>query len=204
VFVGLFACPLVHSLPYCPTVNYAVPISAPSSPDTAYTSDNLPSGVTDPLLETLTNFTVSLSTHPCGRDFYSPLLTCADCQRAYRTWLCSIWFTRCSEPAPSNGKDDTQKPSSALQTQPTSVPPRSPGLSPFPSTYTALLPCLETCTAADRACPYFLGFQCPLPRFTAQMSYGVGFVDIGVEGTKGGGSTGVAQDRWGNVWCNGV
>ncbi|KAI0698032.1 stretch-activated Ca2+-permeable channel component-domain-containing protein [Cytidiella melzeri] len=198
-----FSCPIVHSLPYCPTVNYAVPISAPPLPDLAYTSANLPETVTNPMLETLANFTISLSTHPCGRDYYSPLVTCADCQRAYRAWLCSIWFTRCGEPSPSQ-VNDASNPSSALQAQPTSVPPRSPGLQPFPSDYMALLPCLETCTAADRACPYFLGFSCPLPRFTAQMSYGVGFVDSGEEGYQGDGVTGVTQDRWGNVWCNGL
>ncbi|KAI0338114.1 hypothetical protein BDW22DRAFT_1409662 [Trametopsis cervina] len=200
---GSFACPIVHSLPFCPAVNYAVPVGAPPTPDTAYTDKNLPSSITAPLLETLTNFTVSLSTHPCGRDYYSPLVTCTDCQREYRTWLCSIWFTRCSEPSLSQ-KRDVQQPLSALLPQSTSSPPRSPGLPPFTANYEALLPCLETCTAADRACPFFLGFKCPLPRFTANMSYGVGFIDTGLDGEKGGGSTGAAQDRWGNVWCNGL
>lgn len=190
-------------------MNYAVPIAPPAFPDTTYTSDNLPDTISQPLLEILTNFTVSLSTHPCGRDLYSPLVTCADCQRAYRAWLCSIWFTRCSEASPQQTQSSAQtssssSPTSALLAQPTSATPRSPGLPAFSAGYTALLPCLETCTAADRACPFFLGFKCPIPKFTAQMSYGVGYVDTGVEGTKGGGSTGVTQDRWGNVWCNGV
>ncbi|KAI0781647.1 stretch-activated Ca2+-permeable channel component-domain-containing protein [Irpex lacteus] len=202
---GSFSCNIVHSLPYCPSVNYAVPIGAPPFPARLYNDQNLPSEITDPLLETLTNFTVSLSTSACGRDYYSPLVSCADCQRAYRTWLCSIWFTRCSEAAPSaQSSTDTPAATSALQVQPASATPRSPGLPPFSSDYTALLPCLETCTAADRACPYFLGFKCPLPKFTAQKSYGVGYIDKGEEGVKGKGSTGIAQDRWGNVWCNGV
>lgn len=201
---GPFSCHLVHSLPYCPSVNYAVPISAPPALAPSYTSENLPSEVSDPLLEVLTNFTISLSTQACGRDNYSPLMTCADCQRAYRAWLCSIWFTRCSEASPTQSSSDTTQPTSALQVQPAAATPRSPGLPPFASDYTALLPCLETCTAADRACPYFLGFKCPLPKFTAQSSYGVGYIDRGDEGTRGKGSTGAAQDRWGNVWCNGV
>jgi calcium channel MID1 len=66
-----------------------------------------------------------------------------------------------------------------------------------------LLPCLETCTAADRACPNFLGFKCPVVQFNAAASYGVGYVDS-VNNVEGGGVTGVAQDRWGNIWCNGA
>ncbi|KAI0086798.1 stretch-activated cation channel Mid1 [Irpex rosettiformis] len=204
-----FSCHLVHSLPYCPSVNYAVPLNAPPSRIPSYTSLNLPSEITDPLLEVLTNFTISLSTQACGRDNYSPLVSCADCQRAYRAWLCSIWFTRCADAAPTSTSTSetaaaTAKVTPATQVQLATETPRSPGLPPFPFDYTVLLPCLETCTAADRACPYFLGFKCPLPKFTAQQSYGVGYVDHGEEGTKGKGSTGVTQDRWGNVWCNGV
>ena len=47
-----------------------------------------------------------------------------------------------------------------------------------------------------------MGFTCPVPRFNAAASYGVGFIDSGADGVQGHGVTGVAQDRWGNVWCN--
>ncbi|KAF7799150.1 hypothetical protein EIP86_010381 [Pleurotus ostreatoroseus] len=203
-----FSCPIVHSLPYCPSINYAVPITPPSNINKVHDANTLPSDVTDPLLQTLTNFTVSLTTFPCGRDDYSPLVTCADCQRAYRKWLCTVWFPRCSESSPStslsanSATNTAQQPVSAIQALPASATPRSPGLQPFASSYDALLPCLETCTAADRACPIFLGFKCPLPRFNAASSYGVGFIDSGQDGQQGGGLTGVAQDRYGNVWCN--
>ncbi|CAL1702382.1 unnamed protein product [Somion occarium] len=196
-----FDCPIVHSLPFCPSISYAVPIQGPSLPASAHDTTTLPEEFYSPLLEVLTNFTVSLTTFPCGRDMYSPIVGCADCQQAYRRWLCAIWFPRCSEAAPDSG-DSTQKPLSALQAQAPSATPRSPSLPPFPSGYNALLPCLETCTAVDRACPISLGFKCPIPRFTAKASYGVGYIDTGEEGDEGGGLTGTAQDRWGNVWCN--
>ena len=76
---------------------------------------------------------------------------------------------------------------------------RNPVLQPMD--YTLLLPCLETCTAVDRACPPFLLFQCPTKRFNAAASYGVGYVD-GADGDEGEGVAGKAQDRWGNVWCH--
>jgi len=196
-----FACPIVHSLPFCPSTNYAVPIAPPRGPQQAHDTSTLPSSLTSPFFEILTNFTTSLLTHPCGRDMYSPLVTCADCQAAYRKWLCTIWFPRCSEAAPDPGTG-SQKPLSALIPQPSGAALRNPALSPFSSNANLLLPCLETCTAVDRACPNFLQFKCPIPRFTANQSYGVGFVDTGEEGVEGGGTTGTAQDIFGNVWCN--
>jgi calcium channel MID1 len=63
-----------------------------------------------------------------------------------------------------------------------------------------LLPCLEQCHATDRACPPFVGFQCPTAAFGAARSYGVGYIDA-ADG-DGAGLTGAAADRWGNVWCN--
>ncbi|KAJ7284573.1 stretch-activated Ca2+-permeable channel component-domain-containing protein [Mycena rebaudengoi] len=171
-----FSCSLVSQLPYCPSIAYAVPLPAPPAPRTAYTSATLPESITKPLLSSLTNFTTVLTTFACGRDFYSPLVSCADCQRAYRTWLCAISFP----------------PLRRLRNRPTFC--RAPAV--------PLLPCIETCTATDRACPNFLGFRCPLPRFNAAESYGVGFIDSGIEGVQGGGTTGAWSDDYGNVWCS--
>ncbi|KAI0643232.1 stretch-activated Ca2+-permeable channel component-domain-containing protein [Trametes meyenii] len=202
-----FNCPLAHSLPFCPTVAYAVPLVAPRGIATAHTADTIPSDVTDTLVAVMANFTTTLTSQACGRDEYSPLVTCADCQQAYRRWLCSVSFPRCGEiPVTVNpGGSDTQGAQvllPALQTVKSGTTPRNPVLPAFGSDYQTLLPCLETCNAADRACPSFLQFKCPLPKFTAASSYGVGFIDSGEEGVMGEGLTGVAQDTYGNVWCN--
>ncbi|KAF8888364.1 stretch-activated Ca2+-permeable channel component-domain-containing protein [Gymnopilus junonius] len=214
-----FSCPLVHSLPYCPSVAYSG----------TYDALTLPSNISTPLLSYLTNFTTVVNTFACGRDWYSPLVGCNDCQREYRAWLCATSFTRCSEPSPGNPSGFTsippepsatgifaslasllpgssnanskQQPLSALLPQPTSAPQRNAFLPAFPSTYTQLLPCIEQCQAVDRACPPFIGFKCPVQKFNAGASYGVGYVD-GPGGEKGKGLAGVSQDRWGNVWCN--
>lgn len=206
-FSDSFSCPIVHSLPYCPSISYAVPIAPPPSSVTngVHNATTLPDDAVSPLLQTLTNFTISLTTFPCGRDDYSPLVSCADCQRAYRKWLCSIWFPRCSEKSPPSAQVAAmrvQTPVSALQEVAPSATPRSPGLGSFASGYNLLLPCIETCTATDRACPYFIGFKCPVPRFNAANTYGIGYIDSGQDGEQGGGTTGVAQDQFGNVWCN--
>ncbi|KAF7330272.1 putative acetate kinase [Mycena venus] len=189
-----FSCSLVSRLPYCPSIAYAVPLPPPPSPALSYDSTNMPASLADPLISSLTNFTTTLTTFACGRDFYSPIVTCADCQRTYRTWLCAVSLSRCAD-------TDTAPPSAAL------LPSQSPqtrnaGFAAGSGTFTQLLPCLETCTATDRACPNFLGFRCPLPRFNAAQSYGVGFIDSGRDGEMGGGSTGLWADDYGNAWCN--
>ncbi|KAJ7672134.1 stretch-activated cation channel Mid1 [Mycena polygramma] len=188
-----FSCSLVSQLPYCPSIAYAVPLPPPPAPQLTYDNTNLPASIANPLISTLTNFTTTLTTFACGRDFYSPLVSCADCQRAYRTWLCAVSLSRCAD-------TDTAPSSAALLTD-QSASARNAGFAPG-NTFTQLLPCLETCTATDRACPNFLGFRCPLPRFNANQSYGVGFIDSGADGVQGGGSTGTSADAYGNVWCN--
>lgn len=168
-----------------------------------YTQDNLPSSVVNTLLSGLGNFTTMLTTLACGRDNYSPIVTCADCQAAYRTWICAISFPRCSEPLPSSSgsASPTPSPTPALLSQGPNAPPRNPNFPNISASYAELLPCLETCNAVDRACPVFLGFRCPIPLYSANASYGVGFIDDGEEDGVAG-ITGSAQDRLGNVWCN--
>ncbi|KAF8063511.1 stretch-activated cation channel Mid1 [Lyophyllum atratum] len=225
-----FACPLVFNLPYCPNVAYTVPLPQPpaTSGSNAYTAANLPERITTPLLSYLTNFTTTLTTFACGRDWYSPIVGCDDCQREYRKWLCTITFTRCGEPSPSNpGSHTTSPPApdatglSALQPKDPSNPSlpqkvfsallpqpsdtaaaRSPTLPGMGGAYEMLLPCLEVCTAVDRACPSLVGFTCPTVQFNAAASYGVGYIDS-ADGDEAQGATGGAQDRWGNIWCNG-
>lgn len=209
----------MHGLPYCPTTAYSIPLPNLPSGALAYDASNLPENLTTPLLAYLTNFTTSLLTVACGRDVYSPLQTCADCQAAYRHWLCSISLPRCGEipPNPSKQEQEQQQqrrqrqqdalavpslPPPALQPQPSGTLSRNPALGNATADYTVLLPCIETCYAADRACPVFLGFKCP-KMTTAGESYGVGFIDSWDGDTPNGGVPGVAQDRWGNLFCNG-
>ncbi len=205
--VASFSCQLVHGLPYCPTTAYSVPLPEPPDSAPAYNASNLPDTLTTPLLAYLSNFTASILTTACGRDHYSPIQTCADCQDAYRRWLCAVSLPRCGEFPQDQQQQEHQQQQPLLQ----------PALSPQPSGtasrnaalgnstgYTALLPCIETCNAADRACPIFLGFRCPEGKTTsAQAGYGVGFIDSFDGDERGGGVPGSAQDRWGNVYCNG-
>lgn len=222
--IANFKCPLVHSLPYCPGIAYTVPLPSPASggAQSPYTAANLPNQISNPLLSYMANFSTVLTTFACGRDWYSSLVGCDDCEREYRKWLCAISFTRCAEPSPGDdgytsiraaptatglaaaaSKATTggpQKVLSALVPVQTRDSPRNPLLPSLGSPYLMLQPCLEQCNQVDRACPPFVGFKCPTSRFNGAYSYGVGYID-GKDGDKGEGLTGSAQDRYGNVWC---
>ena len=192
---------MVDGLSYCPGVSWAVPLPAPPNSDTTYNSSNLPTQITDPLQQYIANFTTSLTIIACGRDIYSPIQTCANCQREYRRWLCAVSFPRCGEPRgdeSSLGRDPSLTTALASPTG----QPRNPDFPQVDGGFVELLPCLETCQVTDRACPYHVGFQCPLKAFNADKSYGVGFIDSGDVGVEGKGRTGVSQDIFGNVWCN--
>ncbi|KAF5319632.1 hypothetical protein D9619_008854 [Psilocybe cf. subviscida] len=195
-----FACPLVHSLPYCPGVAYAVPLDAPPAGSFGYNDTNLPTGLVAPLVSYIANFTQVLTTFACGRDWYSPIMGCDDCQHEYRKWLCNASFTRCTERSVSSSFSGPQEIFSAIAPTP-SGSPRNQFLPQTDKPFDVLLPCLEQCNAMDRACPPFVGIQCPTSGRNAAASYGVGYID-GDDGTKDGGRTGAAQDRYGNVWCN--
>ncbi|CAE6509966.1 unnamed protein product [Rhizoctonia solani] len=219
-----FPCPLVHSLPYCPEVSYPVPLAAPPGSATSYTNENIPQGIQDVIVSSLTNFTKSLRTFPCGRDWYSRLQTCSGCQTAYRKWACSVVFPRCGEPIPeeslrsspgtlvsqlatnqgnnSTNADLNSLPQAALAERKNGVP-RSSFLPNFTVAYNELLPCMETCFVVDRSCPPLLQWKCPSVLVNANASYGLGFIDSWDGTIEGGGNPGVAQDEFGRIWCNG-
>jgi calcium channel MID1 len=134
----------------------------------------------------LANSTTSLLSFPCGRDAYSLLVTCQDCQRAYGFWLCTISFPYCGEHAAAAAAAEPtqpQQPQAPAQAQMVAIvaqvrccstcPPTLPaelGVSGARWPYTVLLPCLEVCMTADRAYPSFLGFRCPLASFSTNES----------------------------------
>jgi calcium channel MID1 len=217
-----FPCPLVHSLPYCPMVSYSVPLPAPPAGATSYTDANLPQSVRDAVIASVSNFTSSLRTFPCGRDWYSPLQTCTGCQNAYRKWVCSIAFPRCGESIPDssrgvasssitsqlafndnpNAAPDDPLPQAALVSRSANAAPRSPFLPSLNAAYSELLPCIETCQTVDRSCPPLLGWKCPAVNVNADMSYGLGFIDSWDGTIERGGRPGVPQDAFGRIWCN--
>lgn len=189
-----FACTLVHSLPFCPSVSWAAPFppldGGGGNAATTYTADNFPAPLLETFINSLSNFSASLLTFPCGRDLYSVVQNCSSCERAYRQWLCSVLIPRCGESGSNPGENDPKIPPPALVDRSigsANITANSPRIDQAAfstngngngvTNYQELLPCLETCHAVDRSCPPSLQWVCPRQGINAERSYGVGYID---------------------------
>ncbi|KAF5365989.1 hypothetical protein D9758_006652 [Tetrapyrgos nigripes] len=193
------------SSPLYPTVKNLICHPSRNTPDRPQSTTREPSHLpSQTLIGYLRNFTQFLSTFACGRDYYSPLQTCSDCQGEYQTGFCTISFPRCGEVSPSasassrslqrwNG-DQMVLAVPALASQSKRDPSRNSNFPAVGSSYQLLLLWIETCSS-------FLGFGCPDVNYNANVSYAVGFLKY-KSTKKRSGLTGTVQDRYGNVWRN--
>lgn len=222
-------CKLLYNVPFCPELAYSIPFNPTSSFSKAMEALN------DMISANYGNFSATLGTFPCNSDEfgqYSSVTTCADCLRAYQSWLCAVAIPRCTDlvdPADSAASQD----GSDLQGLPM---PANTELKPYvvnrggvngsrqayidellsPGTYGELLPCLSTCEMVTRSCPPLLRWKCPIWTVTAQRDYGT-FADADTNGLGAGKNGGagdgglryggapsryVAYDAFGHVYCN--
>lgn len=152
-------CELIYDLEFCDGVSYSVPSSSRHSKDEL-------KFIYDQQAESYyQNFTKALNQVACNttRDAeFSPMKTCEDCARLYKSWLCSVTIPRCStrnqtgylhrEVSESRGafiNDD---------------------ISPDQSYY-EILPCIDVCNTMVRDCPAQLGFACPTSNQSIAKSY---------------------------------
>ncbi|KAG8898738.1 stretch-activated cation channel mid1 [Tulasnella sp. 403] len=222
------SCAMTHALSYCPLVAYPIPVPPPSLPGFSptnstpiITEETLPQAIASSIIDSVSNFSIVLSTFPCGRDVYSPLHGCAECFDAYRAWACFVSLPRCTEPltptqtivtsssAPSTSLHAGAQVPFGLKTREASSAPRAVGFTVLQSTYTELLPCIETCNVVRRTCPPLLQWKCPVPSVNANESYALGVWDS-EDGLKEGGGllgpmgNGSVSDVYGRIWCNGA
>lgn len=221
-------CKLMYDLSFCPEVAYAVPFNPSQS--TAEALKVIESFVS----ANYGNFSATLNTFPCDSDkfgMYSSVSTCADCRRAYQSWLCAVAIPRCTDQV-----DPVQSAASQNGTELEGLPmPTNKHLLPYivnrgvnqsrqsyideylkPGPYGELLPCLLTCEMVTRSCPPVIGWACPRWTVTAQRDYGT-FADAdsnglstgenggaGPDGQRFGGAPSryVAYDAFGHVFCN--
>ncbi|ORX39834.1 stretch-activated Ca2+-permeable channel component-domain-containing protein [Kockovaella imperatae] len=201
-----FPCQLALPTDICPSVGYTTPLEANETTTTLPGSDipvamplrSYPENITALLTSSLQSFSTSLKTTACGRDLYSHVSSCADCYAAYRNWLCRAVLPHCAGSASPNPSQDIT-PQTLTRN---SSSPRDNGV-PYTYDYDELLPCLNNCDAADRACPAFLVFRCPVRHITGRQSYA--FIgEHSKDGGNGDPAVGPApQSQWGWRWCNG-
>lgn len=218
-------CRLVYDVDFCPQVAYSIPVSPDISTERALDIINAT------VSTNFNNFTATMSTFPCNSsDFgeYSPVQRCSYCTRQYQDWLCAVTMPRCVDPLPdssTNNSAATPDPLT-LNGMETAI---NPGLLPYiinrnnnsrqsyidapdgldAGIYGELLPCIYTCYFVSRTCPMpLIQWSCPVWDISAQSDYGT-FADFssglgaGTNGQDWGGpSRYIAQDGFGNLYCN--
>ncbi|KAL9029898.1 MAG: hypothetical protein Q9196_001922 [Gyalolechia fulgens] len=89
-------CKIIHSLPFCANVAYAVP----SNPNFTNNMTTLALAYDAYANDTYQNFDKSLQQIPCETTpsaQYSLARNCDDCADAYKTWLCAVTIPRCAD-----------------------------------------------------------------------------------------------------------
>lgn len=184
-------CQIIYNLPFCGEVAYAVP----SNP-TLFSMQQLMTFYDDIAASWHKNFSYSLQQINCNVpkvSAYSIARSCADCDNAYKNWLCAVTIPRCmdwSSTLPYLAERATTKlfynsTSTALQlhaytpalTPPqvaehnatvnnqTAVPSRNKQIDIVvqPGPYKEIKPCLDLCWMLVQGCPSSFGFACPQP-----------------------------------------
>ena len=185
-------CALIYNLDFCSEVAYAVPsntTNASDLPDLRAFYDSYASSLN-------VNFSKSLAQIPCNTTSsaqYSLAVTCDNCTKAYKNWLCAVTIPRCEDfsndasylqPRAVNqtfidedyGKQFTDdlslSPSNKSMMFMSSS--RNPQIDQIikPGPYKELLPCQDLCYGLVRSCPAALGFSCPLAEHGLEYTYG--------------------------------
>ncbi|KAG0640560.1 stretch-activated Ca2+-permeable channel component-domain-containing protein [Tuber brumale] len=178
-------CQIIYNLPFCSEVAYAVP----SNP-TLFNMDNLTNFYDDIAKSWHKNFSYSLQQIQCNASSsaqYSLARSCADCDAAYKNWLCAVTIPRCmdfSSKLPylakrAVGEMFYNASSRKNQTHPfniTDIPLPLDGANTThtkssrntkidqiirPGPYKEVKPCMDLCWTLVQSCPSSLGFQCP-------------------------------------------
>lgn len=154
-------CEFIYDLDFCSNVAYSVPRSnlTDNNRDLKVLYDAYAAAI-------YANFSLLMQQVSCdvGLDSrYSPIVTCEDCEEAYKNWLCSVTIPRCTTNSSSYfikreaGEMRTEELQNLIQ------PQRS---------YYEVLPCIDMCNEIVRTCPASFGFQCPQDNDTIlMMSY---------------------------------
>lgn len=173
-------CAVIFNLSFCSDVAYAVPSNMTRQPDlTALTHL-----YDDYAMKYYQSFTYSLQQVACDTTSsaqYSLAKTCADCEKAYKTWLCAVTIPRCedfSNNAPflqpralgNTFFNGTSAPPDALYSNSSRNPMIDREISPGP--YNEILPCIDLCYDLIQSCPAILKFACPIEGHGLEQSYG--------------------------------
>ncbi|CAG8124957.1 unnamed protein product [Penicillium olsonii] len=175
-------CAVLFNLTFCSEVAYAVP----SNPNLSV--DKLRTIYDDHASKYYKNFNYSLQQVQCKTDdesMFSLAVTCDDCEKAYKQWLCGVTIPRCADYSATDsflavrnaGQDfinGTSLPSDSPYRMSTATNnSRNSIIDELikPGPYKEILPCQDVCHTLVKNCPTTLGFSCPEGRWL-NASYG--------------------------------
>ncbi|KAK1989437.1 calcium influx-promoting protein ehs1 [Colletotrichum cereale] len=169
-------CKIITDLQFCNETEYAVPANSNKMNITqlAQFYDNY-------ARDMYANFQKQLAQVACEAPAvqrYSLARNCADCEIAYKKWLCSVTIPRCEDfTSPTNFSlvrntiqpfpngtllpADVQAKFNASVNQQSRNPLIDEMIEPGP--YREILPCAYLCYDLAQSCPSSLGFNCPTP-----------------------------------------
>lgn len=173
-------CAVIFNLSFCSDVAYAVPSNLTSQPNLTTLTQLYDNYAKD----YYQNFIYSLQQIPCDTTSsakYSLARNCADCEKAYKTWLCAVTIPRCEDfsnnasflqpRAVSNTfSNGTLAPPNALYSNSSRNPMIDQQIGPGP--YNEILPCVDLCYDLIQSCPASLQFACPIEGHGLEHSYG--------------------------------
>jgi len=184
-------CALILGLSFCDQTAYAVPGNNNTFPNmtslAAFYDNN-----TQAQYQFFSNALAQIACETTSSAQYSLARTCADCDAAYKEWLCSVLIPRCTDFSSPSSMWWLQE-RNMLQPFPngTSLPTdlinfangtsylsqsRNPNIDTAvqPGPYKEILPCDNLCYNIVQSCPAALNFGCPQPGNIAfNQSYGV-------------------------------
>lgn len=201
-------CAVIYDLAFCDQVAYSVP----SNPNNFANSSLLAAYYDNATQLTYSNFKKVLALVPCETTAsaqYSLARTCADCDAAYKSWLCSSSIPRCTDYSSDKAwtqpralgqpfPNGTFLPQAVLALANQSAAlngSRNSSIDAIvaPGPYKEVLPCDEICYSLVQSCPASMGFNCPQPD------------DLGFNtsyGTKPKDMTGDINGRINSITCN--
>ena len=215
-------CALLFNLTFCTSVAYA----APANPDNFTDLPGLARKYDDYARQYYTNFSYSLQQIPCDTTSsaqYSLTRTCADCDKAYKEWLCAVTIPRCEDitnnaswlrPRNINAEFTNKSLANMVQNDPrfsgqyenrtfynqSRNPMIDTDINPGP--YNEVLPCSDLCYGLVQSCPASLQFACPLEGHGLNYTYGKPSNNEGqiTCNAPGAGISGSTTLRLGGAW----
>ncbi|ODV89532.1 hypothetical protein CANCADRAFT_32756 [Tortispora caseinolytica NRRL Y-17796] len=155
------ACELIYDLNFCEDVAYSVPANY-----SLFNRTELAAFYDELAKSYYQNFTFTMQQIDCEAEDearFSPLRHCADCDLAYKNWLCATNIPRCLSPDLTTDYARLRNPGSSRNEKIDEV------VAPGP--YLEILPCYDVCWSVMQNCPSALVFDCPKSDLGLEVAY---------------------------------